>query len=392
MKMKIYISILCVLFLIFSCTKQDYYEIPTDANGNVLLTGVSSSTTTGISTLDGEFSVTALFATAKSGDVMKVELLQLQDPPGGGTTKQLLPMAGTQKDVTVGSDLKATVTYTRAEAKMTKEGDYVTVVYNGATDYAKLRVDMVYATSATNPKVGDIAIDVARTPETAYFEISVDPKASTYNGNLVAKRKNGTNGTWVDVSGSPFTGSQPFMVPISGNDFAAGKDTMFYSFVSSVGSFSDEINTTIIVRDPYLYLKRSATLEMGGSSAGRNLLVNAAVAENDPMAMVAISGSLLIHGGSAYLTAGKTIEFVPGTAALYDLNNATNIKAAYSSGTPTVSADPVAGEYFIFKAVVGPNTEDVFYGMIKLKSVIPGSSVSFEYKIGDQYAHLLVIE
>ena len=390
--MKKIISILYVLLMIVSCTEQPYYEIPTDENGDVLLTGVSSTTTTGISTLDGEFSVTAQFATANSGDVMKVELLKLQTPPGGGATNQLLPLDGTQKEVTVDSDLKATVTYTREEAQMTQEGDYVTVVFSGKTDYAKQRVDMEFAASTTKPKVGEIAVDVARTPETAYFEVSVDPKASDYAGTLVAKRKSGTGGTWVDVAGSPFSGTQPFMVPISGDDFAADQDTMFYSFVSSVGGYSDEISTTIIVRDPYLYLKRSATLEMGGASAGRNLLVNAAVAEDDPMAMVAISGSLLIQGGSGYITSGKMIEFVPGTATLYDVNNATNIKETYNNGTPTTSADPVAGEYFIFKAVVGTNPEDVFYGMIKLKSVTPGSSVSFEYKIGDQYAHLLVIE
>ncbi|MGQ8338234.1 hypothetical protein ACUNWD_16900 [Sunxiuqinia sp. A32] len=391
--MKKIISILCVLVIAVSCIEQPYYEIPTDENGNVLLTGVSSTETEGISTLDESFTVTAQFATAKSGDVMNVELLKLQTPPNGGATKQLLPLTGTQKTVTVGSDLKASVTYTRQEAQMTQEGDYATVIFAGESDYAKQRVTMEFATTATKPKVGEVTVDVARTPETAYFEISVDPKSAAYSGNLVAKRKNGSSAAWVEVAGSPFTGSMPFMVPISGDDFAADNDTMIYSFVSTVGSYSDEITTTIIVRDPYLYIKRSATLNMGGSSAGRNLLVNGAVAADDAMAMVAISGgSLLIQGGSEYLAGGNTIEFVPGTANLYDLNNATNIKATYDAGTPTASADPVSGDYFIFKAVTGPDAEDVFYGMMKLTNVTPGASVSFEYKIGDQYAHLAVIE
>ena len=85
--MKKIILLLCALVLIVSCTKQKYYEIPRDANGNVILTGISSTTTTGISTLDGSFSVTATFATAKAGDVMDVELLQLQIPPTGGSYK-----------------------------------------------------------------------------------------------------------------------------------------------------------------------------------------------------------------------------------------------------------------------------------------------------------------
>ncbi len=391
--MKKFLSIFGVLTIILSsCIEQPYYEIPLDENGDVYLTGVSSTTSTGISTLDENFTVTATLPNAKAGDVMMVELLKLQAPAGSSTT-QLLPLAGTQKQVTVGSDLKASVTYSRTDAQMTQQGDYVTVVFNGATDYAKQKVDMVFATSASKPKVGTVTVEVARTPETAYFEINVNPKSGTYAGNLVAKRKNGTNGDWVDVQGSPFTGSQPFMVPISGADFAADNDTMFYSFASTQGSYTDEINTTIIVRDPYLFLKRSATLVIGGTSAGRNLLVNGAVAADDTNAMVAIDGSLILKGGSGYLAAGKSIEFVEGTADLYDINNANNIKAAYNAGTPVASADPVAGNgYFIFKAVVGENAADVYYGMIKMTNVTPGNSISFEYKIGDQYAHLSVIK
>jgi hypothetical protein len=252
---------------------------------------------------------------------------------------------------------------------------------------------MVFATSSSKPKVGDVTVDVARTSETAYFEIEVNPKSGAYAGNLVAKRKNGVNAEWVDVEGSPFTGGQPFMVPISGDDFVADNDTMYYSFTSAQGSYTDEINTTVIVRDPYLFFKRTATLNLGGSSAGSNLIKNSAVAEDDPNAMVAVSGSLILAGGSGYLAAGKTIEFVQGTADLYDLNNATNIIAAFNEGTPSVTADPIAGNgYFIFKAVTGDSAADVYYGMIKMTNVTPGASLSFEYKIGDQYAHLSVIE
>ena len=243
MKMTRIILLLCAVVLIASCTEQGYFEIPRDANGNVLLTGISSTTTTGISTLDNQFSVTATFATARPGDVMKVELLQLQLPPSGGTTKQLIPLAGTQKEVTVGSDLTATVTYTRDEANLNVPTDYVTVVFNGATDYAKVRVDLVPATVITKPKVSSRDIEVARTPETAYFHVTVNPKSASYAGTLVARRKNGKNEPWVDVTGSPFSGTQPFLIPISGSDFAVGQDTMYYSFTASWGGFTDEVLT-----------------------------------------------------------------------------------------------------------------------------------------------------
>ena len=391
--MKKIISLLCALVLIVSCSKQPYYEIPKDTNGNVILTGISSTTTNGISTLDDSFSVTATFATSKVGDVMDIELLQLQIPPTGGTTKQLLPMAGTQKQATVGSDMKATVTYPRDEAMLTKATDYVTVIFNGVTDYAKARVEMVPATTVSKPIVSGKEVDVARTSETAYFNVTVVPKAGAYAGNLAAKRKNGKNAAWVTVAGSPFTGAQPFLVPISGTDFAVGKDTMYYSFISVSGSYTDEILTTIIVRDPYFFLKKTATLTLSGSSAGRDLLINAAVAENAATANVAVSGSLILKGGSAWLAAGKTIQFVSSTLAMYDANNSTNTIAAFNAGVPAITADPFAGVgVYIFKIVNGPAVTDVYYGMMKMTSVLPGDSVTFEYRIGDQYAHLLVIQ
>ena len=391
--MKRFIPIFCVLVLFISCTKQDYYEIPKDANGQAILTGISSTASTGISTLDGSFTVTATLPNATSGDVMNVELLQLQIPSTGGTTKQLLPMTGTAKTATVGADLKATITYTRAEAKLAVASDYVTVIFNGKTDYAKQRVDMVPAITFTKPMVSGKEVDVARTAETAYFHVNVTPKAAAYTGNLVAKRKNGTTGTWVPIAGSPFSGTQPFMVPITGTDFAAGKDTMFYSFAAASGTYTDEVLSTIIVRDPYFYLKKAATLALGGSSAGRNLLINAVVPENDANANIAVSGTLILKGGSTWLAAGKTIQFVPTTLAMYDANNLTNTIAAFNAGTKTTTADPISGVgVFIFKLVNGPAASDVYYGLMKMTSVVPGVSVGFEYRIGDQYAHLSVIQ
>lgn len=387
--MKKIIFFSCILILFISCEKSATYDIPRDANGDAIFTTVSSTTTTGISTLDGQFSVTATLPNAKAGDVMNVECLQLQVPTGG-TTTQLLPLAGTMKTATVGSDLKASVTYTRTEAKLSKALDYVTVTFAGETESAKQKVEMVAATTTTKPKVSGKEVDVARTNETAFFNVSVSPKEGPYSGTLAAKRKNGKNDSYVDVTGSPFSGAQPFLVPISGTDFAAGKDTMYYSFTSTSGAYTDVIEYIVIVRDPYFYLKKTGiTLTLGGSSAGRNLLRNAAVAENNANAIVAVSGSLILKGGSVWLAAGNTIAFVPTTAAMYTANNTTAAIAAFNAGVPTPTADPIAGEgVYIFKINMGTNE---FYGMLKVTSVIPGVSVTFEYRIGNMYAHLPLI-
>lgn len=388
--MKKVIFFLFTLVLFIGCSKQPYYEIPKDSAGNILFTGISSTTNTGISVLDDQFTVTATFVTAKVGDKMTVELLQLQIPTGS-TSTQLLPLAGTQKQVTVGADMKASVTYTRTVAKLNKVGDYVVVLYSGATDYAKQRVDMVTATTVSKPKVAGKEVDVARTTETAFFNVTVVPKAATA-GNLLAKRKNGKSAAWVTVG--TYTGTQPFLVPISGTDFAAGKDTMYYSFSSTSGAYTDEVSSTIIVRDPYFFLKKSATLTLGSTTeSGRNLLINAALNESAATANIAVSSSLLLKGGSAWLTAGNSIQFVPTTLAMYTANSSNSAIAAYAAGIPTLTADPIAGAgVYIFKIVNGPAVTDVYYGMLKVTSVLPGVSVAFEYRIGNLYAHLTVIQ
>ena len=392
--MKKIISLLLLLVLIVSC-KDELFDVPRDENGDVIFTTISSTTTTGVSTLDAQFTVTATLPNSKSGDVMNVECLQLQVPTGtASSTKQLLPLAGTQKTATVGADLKASITYTRTEAKLAAPGDYVTVVFNGVTDYAKQRVDLVPATVTTKPKVGAKEVDVARTDETAFFNVTVKPKSAAYTGTLVVTRKNGKKDTPVPLPGSPFATADPFLIPISGTDFAAGKDTMIYSFKATSGSYTDDISYTVIARDPYFYLKKTGvTMSLGGSSAGRNILTNKAVAATDATAILAVDGgSLIIHGGSAWAVSGKQISFVPATLALYDKNNTNEAIAAFEAGTQTSTADPINGAgIFIFKVVNGPNPTDVYYGMVKVTTVIPGVSITIEYRIGNLYAHLAVI-
>jgi hypothetical protein len=394
--MKKIISLLSLLVLIVSC-KQDLFDVPRDANGNVVYHGVSSTTTLGVSTLDASFTVTATLPNAKSGDIMNVECLQLQIPTGStSTTKQLLPLTGTQKTATVGADLKASITYTRTETKLVNVGDYVTVTFNGATDYAKQKVDLVAAVTSSKPAITKsstsiVELDVARTTETAYFNVKVSPKLGAYTGTLVARRKNGNAAPWVDVTGTPFANAATFLVPISGSDFAVGKDTMYYSFKATVAGVTEELlPPAVVVRDPYFYLKKTGvTLALGGSSAGRNILTNSAVAETNANAIVAVSGTLILKGGSAWLAAGNTIGFVPSTNAQYDANSTVSTIAAYNAGTPTATADPIAGAgVYIFKVTIGA---DVYYGMIKVTSVLPGVSVTMEYRIGDKYIHLLKI-
>jgi hypothetical protein len=128
------LSLVFIMALMMSCTDQPYYDIPYDENGNVIFTGISQVTSTGVTTADASFTINCYFPNAKSGDVMTAQILKRQvpswDPQG---ELQLLPY-GTAKSITVGSDLKTSVTFTKAEAGLVNVGDAITVTFAGATD------------------------------------------------------------------------------------------------------------------------------------------------------------------------------------------------------------------------------------------------------------------
>ena len=390
MKNKKSIIFICSLALMVSCSKQPYWDIPTDSNGNAIITDISTATSDGISTLDDQFTVNTKLPNAKAGDVMKVELLKQQIPKGGGTATQLLPLEGTQQTVNVGSDLTASVTYTRAQAQLIEPGDNVYVSFAGKTESASIVIQLTQATTVSVPKVNGTAVNVVRGAGTAWFDVNVQPKSGPYAGVVEVKKKNGSNESWVNV-GNFMSGDK---VPISGDDFAIGKDTMYYSFISAQGNYKDTVKMTIIDNDPYFFLKKSGTLALGGSSAGLNLLTNTAVPAGNDSAMIAIDGdSLMLHGDSGWATGGKNISFVSSTQNLYNENNPASAMTAFMAGTPTATADPALGEgVYIFKITNGANPTDVYYGTLKVTSIVPGVSVAYEYRIGNTYNQLAVLK
>lgn len=378
--------------LIMSCTKQPYYEIPKDASGKAIITQVSTTSTTGVTALDDKFTVNSTLPNAKSGDVMTAELLKMQIPSWGGTATQNLPLANTKKQVTVGADLKTSVTYTRAEAQMTKIGDFVTFTLAGATESGYIStITVTNAMTVGAPMSGATVVSVIRTPEVAYMQVKVVPKVAAYSGVVTASRKNGVNGSWVPVGTGTYS-APPFMIPVSGSDFAAGKDTMYYKFSAAVGTYTEDATTTVLVSDPFFFLKKSATSTLGGSSAGRNILTNTAVSATDANAIIAVDGgSLVIHGGSAWAVGAKSIGFVKTTKVVFDANNAATAMAAFDAGTSAATADP-SNAYYIFKIVNGTNASDIYYGVMQITGMVPGVSVSYDYRIGNLYAHWAVIK
>ncbi|GEO10265.1 hypothetical protein SAE01_27610 [Segetibacter aerophilus] len=371
-----------------SCSKQPYWDVPNVVNGVTTITGISTATSPGISTLDNSFTVNVTLPNAKPGDVMIVELLK-QQTPSGSTSSQLLPLAGTQQNITVASNLTASVTYTKAQAQMVNAGDNVFVSWAGKTESASLVVTLSPATSINGPSYNGSSVKVIRGAGTANLDIIVAPKSGAFTGNVVVQRKNGMNAPWINV-GSFAAVSQ---VPISGDDFAIGKDTMYYNFVATSGSNTDNVTVVVVDNDPYFFLKKSGTMAIG-STDGLNVLVNGALSATNANAILAVDpGTLMLHGGANWAVGGKSISFVPSTLANYATNSPTSAIAAYMAGIPTATANPSSGEgVYVFKIVNGPNPTNVFYGILKIISIVPNVSVSYEYRIGNTYAQLSSIK
>lgn len=135
------LSFIAVIALMIGCTDQPYYDIPYDENGNVYITQISKVTADPVKVGQTSFTINCYFPNAKSGDVMKATVLQQQVPSWNPTgAKQLLPVAGSEKSITVGSDFKTSVTYTLTEAHLINVGDAITVVFSGATDSGIIQI------------------------------------------------------------------------------------------------------------------------------------------------------------------------------------------------------------------------------------------------------------
>jgi hypothetical protein len=388
MKNKKSLILICSLAIMASCSKQPYYNVPDVVNGVANITGISTATSLGVSTLDNNFTVNVTLPNAKSGDVMAVELLK-QQIPAGSTSSQLLPLSGTQQSVTVASDLTASVTYTKAQAQMVNVGDPIYVSWAGKTESASLVVTLTAATSVSAPEYNGTPVKVIRGAGTANFDVNVTPKSGPYTGSVVVQKKNGINDPWVSVGSFAAVST----VPISGDDFAVGKDTMYYNFVATSGSNTDNVTVVVVDNAPYFFLKKSGTMSIG-STDGLNLLVNGAMPAAGANAILAIdAGTLMMHGGVNWAVGGKSISFVASTLADYATNSPTSAMATYMAGTPTATANPSFGEgVYVFKIVNGPNPTDIFYGILKITSIVPNVSVSYEYRIGSTYVQLAMIK
>jgi hypothetical protein len=384
MKNKIGLTLVTIAALLQSCSKQEYVNIPRNADGSAYITTVASTTNTGMTTLDNGFSVTATLPNAKAGDEMVAELLAQQLPVGGSAT-QLLPIAGTQKKLIVGSDLKVTVSYTREQALFKNVNDQVTVTFAGKTESAFTTISMGLATSVKGPLYDGKAVNIRRNSGAAYFEVAVAPKAAAYTGNVTVLKRNGIALAW-----TPTDYAYGTKIPISGDDYAVGKDTMYYAFVSKVGSFSDTVRMTVFANAPLFQLTKSGTMVLGATTGGVNVMSNSTVSATDTLAILAIdAASLQIKAGSA-LRASTTISFVPSTSALYAAGNAADIQAAFDAGTASTMIDPIAGvPVYIFKIVDASGT---YYGILSITSVVPGTSVAYAYKIGSTYAQLAILK
>ena len=115
-----------------------------------------------------------------------------------------------------------------------------------------MTVTLTAATSVGVPEYSGKAVKVTRGAGTANLDITVKPKSAAYNGMVVVQKKNGFNDPWVSVGSFP-ANSQ---VPVSGDDFAIGKDTMYYNFVATSGSNKDNVTVVVVIMIPISFLRK----------------------------------------------------------------------------------------------------------------------------------------
>ncbi len=381
------IAFLSLTTLLHSCSKQEYFNIPKNADGSALITKVASVTNTGITLLDDEFSVTATLPNTKVGDTMTTELLANQIPVGG-TAYRLLPIAGTQKKVIVDTSFKASVTYTKQQALLVNAGDIVYVTYAGKTESALSSLTLVKPITVKGPLYENKSVNIIRNAGAAYFDVAVAPKKAAYSGAIKVLKKNGINLAWNSSSFAYGT-----RIPVSGEDFAIEKDTMYYAFIASNNNYADTLLQTIYAIPPAFQLTKTGTMVLSATSGGVNILDNSTVAaSSSASAIIGItSSSLQITAGNSWAAVkGNSISFVPSTNIIYSANNSEAAKALFDAGTASATIDPITGvPVYIFKIINGAN---IYYGMLKLTSVVPGTSVAYEYKIGNTYAQLAILK
>jgi len=384
LQFSIWIVFFSLTILLQGCSKQEYLDIPKNPDGTAYITKVASTSSAGITTLDDIFTVNATLPNAKAGDEIIAELLA-QQMPAGGTSTQLLPIKGTQKKLIVGSDLKVSVSYTRAETLLKNPNDVVTVTFAGKTESAFTSLSLGLATSIKGPLYNGNAVTLRRNAGAAYFDVAVAPKTTSYTGSITVLKKNGIAQPWSSAIYAYGT-----KVPISGDDYAIGKDTMYYAFVSKLGSYTDTVKLTVLANAPLYQLTKSGPMVLGATTGGVDMLSNSTVAAStsDRAILGITSSSLQITRGTA-LKASTKISFVPSTSSIYNTGNARDIQAVFDAGTASAIIDPIAGvPVYAFKIEDGA---DIYYGIFRITSVVPGTSVAYEYKIGSTYAQLLVL-
>lgn len=381
----ILLTFISSLALMMSCSQYEYWDLPKDADGKAIITQVSTTTSTGISALEGAFTINSHLPNAKPGDVMTVELLNFQVPSWGGS-EQLLPIAGTAKQATVDADRRISVAFTRAEAQLVNVGDVVTVTIAGATESGLVRVTLTSAMALAGPHLGGTGVTLVRSDEEAFFRVQVTPRNTTYTGAVVAQRRSGAGGDWIDIG--TFAAPQPYQIPVTGNDFV-DSDVMHYRFTATAGANSEVIETAVTISPSSFLAHRTGSLMAGD---GLNLLKNAKVAANNVNAIVTMNAEYHLEAGAEWAVGDNEISFVPATSALYNANDFDDVIAAYEDGTAVAAADLLDGAgVYIFKIVQGADPADTVYGMIRPTSVVPGHSVSYQYRIGNMYAHIAIL-
>ena len=366
--------------LIISCSKEPIFDIPLDENGEPIITQVSESSTEGVTGLDNEFTVNIKFPNSSPGNEVHVEVL-----------KELQLVEGSEKTISLDGDLKSSVTYTRAEAKLEKINEQVLVLFYDKTekmDSKDQSVTLHYATNISEvPEVLGNVVNIMHIDDTAWFFVEVEPITFEYTGDVDVTWKRNNEDVWNEL-GSYEVSNGSAAVPVNGYMFEQ-EDNIYYSFVTEKEGNQEIIERSFIVSKPQFFKERSTILKVESvdpTLAGKNLLTDAYLEDKDN-SMISITDDFHLEGGSAWLGQGNAIEFVSSTGEMYSENNSSNAIDYFEGVSSETSINLMAeGNVYIFKITMADGEE--YYGMLKLTNLEYQKSISFDYLIGNMYEHL----
>lgn len=259
-------------------------------------------------------------------------------------------------------------TMDRDELGLDASGDYQKIVFDLTVDGVDKEMYTYISMSSASSMATPIYMDVDDDGEDievadAIYELSsveknftyeVSPKTATVE-TVTASVKVGEEGTYAELWSKTYDDSD-LNIGITGADYTAG-DTVYVELVASVGTYTDTVESSIVISEYVLGATVTDTLTV--TNNGYDLIGDSLAVTTDPACMIEFTNDF------ANLYQGITALNSTGLVAISEgETNVPLLKAAYDAAMPVTVVENVAvGDMFIVKTV--RDSKD-YYGTLEV--------------------------